>query len=471
MTGRPSSSDQFEELRRKAEENLEQSGKSSDKAPPVNVEEIKRLIHELQVHQAELEMQNNELQETQQKLQASEKQYAELYELAPISYVTLNKDGLIIDMNQTASENFGIPKNQLTGLKTFYELVDYEFRDRLYLFLGQVMQNPSSLQCELKLRLPSYSRSHCPNQPEESVFWALLDSKSYWEPEQDQLRCRVLISDITERKQLEAEQKEAKRKAEQNDALKSAFLANMSHEIRTPMNGIFGFAEFLRQPGLTDQERNQYLDIIYKSGQRLLNTVNDIVEISKVEAGISTVEATETHVNRKLQELVEFFRQKTDQKNLVLAIDEALPEASSAAMIDESKLESILTNLIKNAIKYTDEGAIRISCYVEQDGMLTFKVSDTGIGIPEHQQEAVFNRFERVFEGAGLGLALTKSYVTMLGGSWGFLQCTGKARLFMSAFRTTPLRNPRLLRLCLPRPHLKALTKNSRLRTVPSKSW
>ncbi|MCF8303122.1 MAG: PAS domain S-box protein [Bacteroidales bacterium] len=237
---------------------------------------------------------------------------------------------------------------------------------------------------------------------------------------------KTLIStfvDITEKKKMYEDLKKAKEKAEESDRLKSAFLANMSHEIRTPMNGILGFTNLLREPGISGEEKDRYTEIIEKSGERMLDTVNDIVEISKIEAGILSVEKKQINVNDCVNDLVQFFSQEAKNKGLELSIDHLLPENSAIIITDQSKLESILSNLIKNAIKYTFEGSIKVGCHIQEE-YIEFYVKDTGVGIPGDRQEVVFNRFEQAdisdtsaFEGSGLGLAISRSLVDMLNGS------------------------------------------------------
>ncbi len=237
----------------------------------------------------------------------------------------------------------------------------------------------------------------------------------------------------------------AKEKAEESDRLKSAFLANMSHEIRTPMNGILGFADLLKEPGLTGFEQQQYIEIIEKSGARMLNIINDIVDISKIEAGLMKCDMKESNINEQIEYVYTFFRPQVEAKGMQLILSNTIPAGQEKLITDREKLFAILTNLVKNAIKYSKEGAIefgvstssttRSEC--EPVELLQFFVKDTGIGIPKDRQHAIFDRFvqadiedKEAREGAGLGLAISKAYVEMLGGEIWVESEEGKGSIF-----------------------------------------
>ncbi len=232
----------------------------------------------------------------------------------------------------------------------------------------------------------------------------------------------AIKEDITERKKMIDELILAKEKAEESDRLKSAFLANMSHEIRTPMNGILGFTSLLLEPDLSNETKDAYIQIIHQSGERMLNTVTDIVEISKIEAGIVEVKNSTFNLSESSNNITTFFQPQAQKKGLILRFESEVQVTNTSIHSDKNKFESILTNLVRNAIKYTDKGKITVSNSIK-NGLIEFCVKDTGIGVPKHRKEAIFNRFEqadtedtRVFEGSGLGLAIAKSYVEMLGG-------------------------------------------------------
>jgi CheY-like chemotaxis protein/two-component sensor histidine kinase len=188
------------------------------------------------------------------------------------------------------------------------------------------------------------------------------------------------------------------------------------------MNGIMGFAEILKDPGLSRKNQLKFYEIIENSGKRMLDTVNDLIDISKIETGQVRMHPFETDIRDQLENLYHFFVPEIQKKGLELELKNRLPDDSVIVITDRAKLNSILTNLLKNAVKFTDTGRIEFGC-IKTENFLEFFVTDTGIGVPENKQAAIFNRFEQVdiedaraFQGVGLGLSLSKSYVEMLGG-------------------------------------------------------
>lgn len=235
-----------------------------------------------------------------------------------------------------------------------------------------------------------------------------------------------LSFNITKLKETEFELIKAKEKAEESDRLKSAFLANVSHEIRTPMNGILGFSELLKEPGLTGEKKQSYIKIIAKSGMRMLNIINDIVDLSKIESGLMKIDIKESNINEQIEYIYTFFKPEVEAKGMKLSFKNPLPAKESIIKTDREKVYAILTNLVKNAIKYTHKGSIEFGYNLKMERELVeleFYVKDTGIGIPKDRQEAIFERFIQAEivdvmarQGAGLGLSIAKSYVEILGG-------------------------------------------------------
>lgn len=234
------------------------------------------------------------------------------------------------------------------------------------------------------------------------------------------------IADISERVYAEQELIKAKEHAEESDRLKSAFLANMSHEIRTPMNGILGFTDLLKEPKLTGKEKEEYISIIEKSGTRMLNIINDIICISKIESGEIKISISEMNIKEKLEYIYTLFEAEVGQKGLQIFLKNNLPEDRAVIKTDREKICAIITNLVKNAIKFTHTGFIEFGFNLvetQHAASLQFFVKDTGIGIHPEQLEMIFERFRqgsdmlnRNYEGAGLGLYISKVYVEMLGG-------------------------------------------------------
>ena len=229
--------------------------------------------------------------------------------------------------------------------------------------------------------------------------------------------------DITEQKRVLNELIDAKQKAEESDRLKSAFLANISHEIRTPMNGILGFSELLKDHHLSGEEQTEYIDLIQQSGQRMLDLINNLINISRIEAGETILHMEETPVNELLRNLYAFFKPEMSKKGLLLHCITPLPDSESIIKTDGGKLAQIVTNLIQNALKFTSKGEIDFG-YNRINSFLEFYVIDTGIGIPLEMKTKIFDRFHQVDnpltrtqEGAGLGLSISKAYVEMLGGT------------------------------------------------------
>src|SRR5450759_1389472 len=234
---------------------------------------------------------------------------------------------------------------------------------------------------------------------------------------------KELVFQNDEKEKRAAELIIAKEQAEESDRLKSAFLTNMSHEIRTPMNGILGFTELLKEPNLSSDDQQNFIQIIQVSGARMLYTINNIVDASKIESAIMKVDIKDTNINEKMEFTYKFFRPEVEMKGLQLLFKNGLPAKEAIINTDNEKVYAILTNLVKNAIKFTYEGSIEFG-YEKKGEYLEFFVKDTGIGIQQNQHKIIFERFRqgsesynRGYEGSGLGLSICKSYVEMLGGN------------------------------------------------------
>lgn len=274
--------------------------------------------------------------------------------------------------------------------------------------------------------LKAYERVDKSGQPEHFENYQKEPRKHYqnnvWKTEDNKIA--IIFKDITQQKHAEIELIKAREEAKESSRLKSAFLANMSHEIRTPMNGILGFASLLNEPNISKKDIKQYTDIIELSGKRMLNTINDVVDISKIESGLMKLNLSSCNINSQLDNMQAFFKPQLVAKGLYLRFDYALSSEEAAFYCDREKLYSILTNLIKNAIKHTETGGIELG-YLKKDDEIEFYVKDSGVGISKEDQDHIFERFVQarnttnntINDGTGLGLAISKAYVEMFGGT------------------------------------------------------
>ncbi|MFO7575291.1 MAG: HAMP domain-containing sensor histidine kinase [Bacteroidales bacterium] len=215
---------------------------------------------------------------------------------------------------------------------------------------------------------------------------------------------------------------EAKRKAEESDRLKTAFLNNLSHEIRTPLNAIIGFSDMMVSENIPEEDKRNFKDIISRSSGQLLSMIDDILDIASIEAGEVTVKVKQTDINTLLDHMANQFRYQADRNSVIINV-EYLPEGVGLkAVTDETKLMQILSNLTGNAVKFTREGSVTITCRDEGNHFL-FCVRDTGTGIDSAAHEIIFERFRQAspeiaseYGGTGIGLSVAKSYVELLGG-------------------------------------------------------
>ena len=242
--------------------------------------------------------------------------------------------------------------------------------------------------------------------------------------------------DITDRKKLINDLIMAKERAEESDRLKTAFLQNISHEIRTPMNSILGFIELIQDPDITGDERKEYIEIIEKSGNRMLSTINDIINISKIEAGIVSLNAQPVDMRGLIYEVAGTFRPEAEKKGILINTDLPSIEQDTILNGDQEKIFAIFVNLVKNAIKYSTHGTITIGFTIHKEQFRCF-VKDNGIGISKEKQNLIFERFTRIesissknIEGAGLGLSIVKGYLTLMGGEISLFSETGKGSTF-----------------------------------------
>jgi signal transduction histidine kinase len=334
-------------------------------------------------------------------------------EKLPDGIIALDKLNRVQDINSRARSMLGLSA-------TSSGLVDLKALNAPYHSLGVALLDKDTTVWELR-------------QSNQLIVSYQLDKV----PIQVSTGCRVIIiRDMTEQKQAEKAILEAKEKAEASDQLKSAFLANMSHEIRTPMNSILGFVSLMLDEGVDEAEQRTYLTIVKQNSERLLGTLNDILDLSRIEAGQVTVQLSDFNLMDLLNNVVLLHSKQAEDKQLTLIKQCQIPPELMFVHTDKEKVFSIFSNLVSNAIKFTAVGSVELTCSLTSN-RLTLSVKDTGVGVASHKQTTIFERFvqgdishNRPYEGSGLGLAITKSYVDMLGGTISLESEEGKGSVF-----------------------------------------
>jgi PAS domain S-box-containing protein len=362
----------------------------------------------------------SERKRTQDKI----KQLSQAVEQSPVAIVITNKMGFIEYVNPKFIETTGYSLDEILGKNPRILKSRHTYTNE-YKQLWETITSGNEWFGEFHNK-----------KKDGTLYWESASISPILNAQGITTHYIAIKEDITERKLIEKQLIKAKEKAEESDRLKLAFLANMSHEIRTPMNGILGFTELLKEQGLSSDVQQEYIKIIRKSGKRMLNIINDIISISKVESGQIEVTLSETNVNEQIEYLQTFFKPEAVQKNIALFLTKELTSKDTFIKTDKEKVYAILTNLIKNALKFTNEGSIEFGCE-KKGNYLEFFVKDTGLGISDSHKIIIFERFRqandtvsRTHEGSGLGLAISKAYVEMLGGKLWVESEEGKGSTF-----------------------------------------
>ncbi len=279
-----------------------------------------------------------------------------------------------------------------------------------------------------------------------TLFWEFVSISSVKNRHGEITHYVAIKDDISKRKLVEEAQIQAKEKAEENDRLKSAFLANMSHEIRTPMNAIVGLSGLMADPELSFKEKENFSAIIKENSDILLQLIDDIVDISKIEAGQIIMRPSGCNVNSLMTDIYDTFKFQIKERENTLKFILNLKELKEEirTVTDAQRLRQVITNLVSNALKFTDEGSVELGCRMDNETQILFFVKDTGIGIPKNKHKLIFDRFgqvddsrTKIHRGAGLGLSISRSLVQLMGGSIWVESEKGKGSAF---FFTIPYR-------------------------------
>jgi signal transduction histidine kinase len=341
-------------------------------------------------------------------------------------------EGYYLNVGTGIQQLLGISPEEFTE-KGFHEMIDKivpladnipsEFSEWRKKFISGELKN---YKAEVLIRMPGGEKKWI-----QDTSLPLIDEETH-----SVIGAFGILFDINDRKQFLDQSGKAKEKEEDSDRLKSAFLHNISHEIRTPLNAIVGYSTLLCDIENCSDKQKEFIDIIFRSSDHLLEIIDDIVEISNIDANTLKVRKEVTNLNTILRRVYDRFRVKAVERSISLRFITELNDGEISIITDGFKLSKILSNLIGNSIKFTKEGDIVFGYSVKSD-KLEFFVSDTGIGVPKEHQEMVFDRFYQVdssstrrFEGTGLGLSISKAYIELLGGEIWFTSQPGKGSVF-----------------------------------------
>lgn len=349
---------------------------------------------------------------SEDRLLESEARFRSLFENSPVAYQSLDEQGRFIDVNEELLKIIGYERKEIIG-KNFGELWSPEVRD---IFPERFKEFKACGEVTTEIPIVRKNGESC---------IVLLNGRVQRDTKDNFIRTHCILYDITERKQMENELLLAKESAENANKAKSTFLANMSHEIRTPMNAIIGFSEILANK-IEDESLTNYLKSIQSSSKTLLNLINDILDLSKIEAGKISLLYEPVNIHILVSELESLFIVKAQEKglNFQIEISSSVPEILE---IDELRLRQIALNLLSNAIKFTKKGFVKLALdakLIDNSSIdLIMKVSDSGIGIPQNKLADIFGDFNqqdeqttRNYGGTGLGLSISKRIVELFGG-------------------------------------------------------
>lgn len=335
----------------------------------------------------------------------TEKQLETVISKTPLILFSIDQMGIFTVFKGKGTENLQISTEQIIGKSVFETGVNIpvQLKDYKNALFGN----------ELNSHIEVNGRFY------DVHYFTVLDNKNI------PVGIHGIAMDITAVKKTEQELKSSLIISEETQKIKQQFLANMSHEIRTPIHGIMNLTDILLKTNLTG-DQHKYLDAILKSGENLLVIINDILDLSKIEAQKMTFENTSFKLKEVVNVIQELFKPKADEKNILLNIsyEDSLPETMNG---DPVRLSQVLNNLVGNAIKFTHEGEVRLEISTEEQNekfcLITFKISDTGIGIPQHKLTSIFDSFSQVandttrkYGGTGLGLSICKNLIELQGG-------------------------------------------------------
>jgi len=409
---------------------LESANRLPEQLEETSPESMRRMLHDLRVHQIELEMQNEELHRTQAELDIERERYFDLYDLAPVGYCTISAAGLILQANLVGATLLGLPRGALLNQPISRFILQAD-QDVFYLLGKQLIGGGAAQSCELRMV-----------RKDGVKFWASLVATTALAIDGAPVM-RIVLTDVTGRKQFEKSQQEssvalrsAKATAEKANLAKSEFLSSMSHELRTPLNAVLGFAQLMAsgRPPPSDAQKLS-IDQILKAGWHLLNLINEILDLSMIESGKLTM----LQGSMSLGEVLQDCKAMMEPQALEHGIQMTFPHIGDLFHVraDRNRVKQVIINLLSNAIKYNRPGgAVVVQCAVSGGNRVRISVKDDGAGLAPEQLARLFEPFNRLGqdngseEGTGIGLVITKQLVELMGGAIGVDSKVGVGSVF-----------------------------------------
>ncbi len=406
-------------------------------------EETQRTLHELMVQQIELEMQNDELRETQSALSESRDRFTQHYDSAPVGYMTLDAEGTVLEANLTLATMLNTARGRVVGLP-INRFVAFNSQDVLYRHLRNILGSNKNEACNLELR-----------RADRTTFAARMETIGFETAASGVWHYRCVISDFTERKHAEETlptsmdlKARVSALAEQNSHIersrqaleakttelefasrcKSEFVVNMSHELRTPLNGLLLLSRLLaenREKNLTPAQL-EHIQNIHRGGTDLLDLISEVLDLSKIESGRLSLDTADIPLAEVRDFVERSFCSTAEHKRLEFGVEIAsgLPIAIHT---DRQRLEQVLRNLLSNALKFSESGRVRLAivrpnfdirfahpALLAAGGVLGFSVTDSGIGIPQEKQSLSWEAFQQA--DTGLSLTISREIARLLGG-------------------------------------------------------
>ena len=413
-------------LRQRAEQRMRATANlSAENAENTSPEMAQRILHELRVHQIELEMQNEELRRVQAELEASQARYFDLYDLAPVGYCTVNDQDLILQANLNVATLLDVSRKALINQPVSHYIFKSD-QDVYYLCRKHLLATGQEQMCELRMAKSDGSRR-----------WLQI-AISAEQGNGGARITRMVLTDISARKRLELKLNSAAILAEKANDAKSKFLSEVSHELRTPLTAILGFAQLLESatPPPTLSEKHN-IDQILQAGWHLLKLIEEILDLAQIEAGKLSLSLESVPLVDVMDECMAMIEPQAQQRRISMFFPQ--PATAYIVTADRTKVKQVFINLLSNAIKYNKMAGTLVVSFIaspRRSGRVRVCIEDTGDGLSAEQLAKLFQPFNRLGQaggsvhGTGLGLVVTKRLVELMGGDVGVQSTVGKGSVF-----------------------------------------